>query len=100
MVELGKGQAIGVGVRSVGCTGLDQRRGIAGSCQGRNGECLESHVVRAVYYYVQNAVRTHSTQRSLHLNRHRPARFLLGMVFENWLPDLVVTSFGLAEIGI
>lgn len=43
MVELGKGQAIGVGVRSVGCTGLDQRRGIAGSCQNRNGECLEGH---------------------------------------------------------
>lgn len=43
MVELGKGQAIGVGVRSVGCTGLDQRRGIAGSCQCRNGECLEAH---------------------------------------------------------
>ena len=43
MVELRKGQAIGVGVRSIGYTGLDQRRGIAGSCQNRNGECLEGH---------------------------------------------------------
>lgn len=47
MVELRKGQAIGVGVRSVGCARLDQRRGIAGSCQGSNGECLEGHFVKS-----------------------------------------------------
>ena len=51
MVELGKGQAIGVGVRSVGSTGLDQRRGIAGSYQSRNGECLESHFLRNTTMY-------------------------------------------------
>ena len=40
-------------------------------------------------------MRTNSTQRSPHLYRHRPARFFLGIVFENWLSDLVITSFGI-----